>query len=315
MEKVSIIIPVHNTENYLRKCVDSVLSQTLEDIEVILVENGSDDGSLELCRKLAGEDARVKYISLDKGDQSNARNAGVKIASSEYVGFVDSDDLIAPDMYERMYDAAVRNGADVVNCNYVKIYDSGRRPKYQYCEDGTEKVLTPKEMIALNMEEKISQSQCTMLVRKSIVEEIGFTCGVKYEDRRGTFLFYTKAGRCVQINRSLYYYHQYRGGIVRKGLRKFRTNYDYAAADCIRLDFIRNSGMFSPSEQVTLASRSADSFLRKLNRMRREASCKEEKEKLYAIMRNIALIPEGCPLSLKARIIRWAVRKALAVSR
>ena len=221
--KVSIIVPVHNTEKYLRQCVGSLLSQTLDDIEVVLVENGSEDGSPAICRELSSEDPRVRYVTLEKGDLSTARNEGVRAAAGEYVGFVDSDDLVSPEMYGRMYEAAVRNGADAVNCNYVKIYNNGRPPKYQYCEDGTERVMTPAGMIALNMREEISQSACTLLVRKSIVSEIGFCPGVRFEDRRTTFLFYAASSSCVQINRSMYYYHQYRGGIVKKGRRNFRT--------------------------------------------------------------------------------------------
>ena len=301
MAKVSIIIPVHNTERYLRQCVDSVLCQTLKDIEIILVENGSDDNSPELCRELASEDARIKVVILENGDLSAARN----------VGFVDSDDMIAPDMYGRMYDAAVREGADIVNCNYVKIYNNGRRPKYQYCEDDRETVLSPREMISLNMKEAISQSACTLLVRRAILLARPFEEGVKFEDRRITFMFYAMAGRCVRINKSLYYYHQYRGGIVRRGRRVFRINYDFADADRIRLDFIRNSGMFSPSEQTELAPKSAESFLRKLNRMRREISCREDRVMLREIMKSTELIPDGCRLSLKARIILFVVRKLL----
>ena len=296
MAKVSIIIPVHNTERYLRQCVDSVLCQTLKDIEIILVENGSDDNSPELCRELASEDARIKVVILEKGDLPAARNAGVRMASSDFVGFVDSDDMIAPDMYGRMYDAAVREGADIVNCNYVKIYNNGRRPKYQYCEDDRETVLSPREMISLNMKEAIARP---------------FEEGVKFEDRRITFMFYAMAGRCARINKSLYYYHQYRGGIVRRGRRVFRINYDFADADRIRLDFIRNSGMFSPSEQTELAPKSAESFLRKLNRMRREISCQEDRVMLREIMKSTELIPDGCRLSLKARIILFVVRKLL----
>lgn len=311
MAKVSIIIPVHNTERYLRQCVDSVLCQTLKDIEIILVENGSDDNSPELCRELASEDARIKVVILEKGDLPAARNAGVMMASSDFVGFVDSDDLIAPDMYGRMYDAAVREGADIVNCNYVKIYNNGRRPKYQYCEDDRETVLSPKEMISLNMKEAISQSACTLLVRRAILLARPFEEGVKFEDRRITFMFYAMSARCVRINKSLYYYHQYRGGIVRRGRRVFRINYDFATADRIRLDFIRNSGMFSPSEQTELAPKSAESFLRKLNRMRREISCREDRAMLREIMKSAELIPDGCRLSLKAKIILFVVRKLL----
>ena len=315
MVKVSVVIPVHDTEKYLRQCVDSVLGQTLVDIEVILVENGSRDSSPEICREIAAGDPRVRYINIGYGDLSTARNEGVKFASADYIGFVDSDDVIDPDMYRHMYDAAVRNGADTVNCNYVKIYNNGRRPKYQYCEDGVEMVLSPKEMVALNMKEEVSQSACTLLVKKNIVVAVGFMPGVKYEDRRATFMFYTMSRRCVQINKSLYFYHQYRGGIVRKGMRKFRNNHDCAEADSIRLDFIMTSGMFSSEEQVELASKAAESFLRKLNRMRREISCREERGSLNAMMEKVVLIPRGCRLSLKARIILYFVRSRIHAGR
>ena len=102
--KVSIIVPVHNTEKYLRQCVGSLLSQTLDDIEVVLVENGSEDGSPDICRELSSEDPRVRYVTLEKGDLSTARNEGVRAAAGEYVGFVDSDDLVSPEMYGRRYE-------------------------------------------------------------------------------------------------------------------------------------------------------------------------------------------------------------------
>ena len=94
MSKVSVIVPVHNTEKYLEKCVNSITSQTLKDIEIILVENASDDGSLQKCKECAERDSRISVLSYEYGDLSYARNRGVEAAHSEYVAFVDSDDTL-----------------------------------------------------------------------------------------------------------------------------------------------------------------------------------------------------------------------------
>ena len=120
MAKVSVIVPVHNTEQYLRACVASITAQTLKDIEIILVENASTDGSDELCHELAAADDRIKVLHVEMGDLSNARNEGVKAANGEFVAFVDSDDTIDASMYEDMYSLATNESVDIVFCDYVK---------------------------------------------------------------------------------------------------------------------------------------------------------------------------------------------------
>ena len=110
---ISIIVPVYKTEQYLRKCVDSILAQTYTNIEVILIDDGSPDGSPILCDEYAQNDSRVKVIHQKNAGVSAARNAGLDIAAGEYIGFVDSDDWIEPDMYEVLMDIASKSGADI----------------------------------------------------------------------------------------------------------------------------------------------------------------------------------------------------------
>ena len=110
--KVSIVIPVHNTAHYLEKCIQSVATQTLKDIEIILVENGSTDHSLQLCHILAEKDPRIKVLQINEADLSTARNQGAKAATANYIGFVDSDDTIHPEMYERMYQLAMNRNVE-----------------------------------------------------------------------------------------------------------------------------------------------------------------------------------------------------------
>src|SRR5207253_2318057 len=110
MPNVSIIVPVYNNEKYLSECLDSLINQTLKDIEIILVNDGSNDNSLLICYEFGKIDGRIKVIDKPNGGVSSARNTGLKLASGKYVGFVDSDDWIESDMYEKMYSAAERHG-------------------------------------------------------------------------------------------------------------------------------------------------------------------------------------------------------------
>lgn len=117
MSRVSIIIPVYNIAEYLPRCLDSVLSQTLEDIEVLLVDDGSTDGSEAICDEYAAKDSRVTVFHLENGGVSRARNYALSKANGEYIGFIDADDWIEKNMYERMYLSATQNNAQVVICD------------------------------------------------------------------------------------------------------------------------------------------------------------------------------------------------------
>lgn len=112
--KVSIIVPVYNVENYLLRCIDSLRNQTLEDIEIILVDDSSTDSSLEICKKSAEEDSRIKVIHKNNEGAGLARNAALKIANGKYIGFVDSDDFVEPDMFKTLFDKAKKYNSDLV---------------------------------------------------------------------------------------------------------------------------------------------------------------------------------------------------------
>ena len=114
MPKVSIIIPVYNTEKYLKQCIESLTNQTLSEIEIIMVDDGSKEECALLCDELAEKDKRIKVLHKQNEGQGTARNHGLKVATGEYIGFVDSDDYVKPEMYEVMYKAAKNNDADLV---------------------------------------------------------------------------------------------------------------------------------------------------------------------------------------------------------
>ncbi len=122
MIKVSVIVPIYNAEKYLEKCLDSVVNQTLKDIEIILVNDGSTDGSEEICKKYLS-DSRVQYYYKENEGLAAARADGIEKAKGEYIGFVDSDDWLKLHTYEKMYSCALTNSADIVFCNCIENED------------------------------------------------------------------------------------------------------------------------------------------------------------------------------------------------
>lgn len=122
---LTVIVPVYNAESYLARCLDSILAQTFTDFEVILVDDGSTDGSAALCDSYAGKDGRFSCIHKKNGGHTSARQSGLKQASGTYIAFVDSDDWIAATMYQTMCGAAKDTGADMVCCNYTAVTPKG----------------------------------------------------------------------------------------------------------------------------------------------------------------------------------------------
>lgn len=119
MIKVSVIVPIYNAEQYLEKCLDSIVSQTLKEIEIILIDDGSTDGSAEICKKYLS-DSRVSYYHKENEGLAAARDDGMLRATGEYIGFVDADDWLKPEMYGKMYNAAKSNDSDIVFCNCIE---------------------------------------------------------------------------------------------------------------------------------------------------------------------------------------------------
>lgn len=115
--KVSVIIPVWNAHDYIRRCVDSIVNQTYENLEILLVDDGSADDSLQICREYEGKDARIRVFHKENGGQGSARNLALDHCTGEYIGFVDNDDWIFPKMYERMVELIRKYGADVARCD------------------------------------------------------------------------------------------------------------------------------------------------------------------------------------------------------
>lgn len=127
--KVSIIVPIYNVESYLSRCLDSLLSQSLREIEIIAVNDGSSDNSLEMLKEYAKNDKRIVIIDKENGGVSSARNEGLLAAKAPYIGFVDPDDWIDKEMYEQLYQSAIQDKADIVMCTYTREFGTHAKEK------------------------------------------------------------------------------------------------------------------------------------------------------------------------------------------
>jgi len=144
--KISIIVPIYNVEPYLVRCVDSILAQTVQDLEVILVDDGSTDGSGAICDAYGEKDSRVRVYHKQNGGLTSAWKAGVELASGEYVGFVDSDDWIDEDMYERLLQLALEEKADITLCGLVFDFEDPKIPRREEISNFQRKVYNRKEL-------------------------------------------------------------------------------------------------------------------------------------------------------------------------
>ncbi len=149
MVKISVIVPIYNADKYLEKCLDSIVAQTLRDIEIILIDDGSTDGSAEICKRYLS-DSRVSYYHKENEGLAAARDDGMMRASGEYIGFVDADDWLKPEMYEKMYNAAKTNDSDIVFCNCIENENghifTPEMPDGPYDREGIKSVILPKTL-------------------------------------------------------------------------------------------------------------------------------------------------------------------------
>ena len=143
MPEISIITPVYQAEKFLKKCVDSILSQSFTDWELLLVDDGSTDKSSEICRTYAEQDARIRYHQKENGGVSSARNAGVALAEGRYITFVDSDDFAAEDLLETLYRLAEKYDAEMSICRGYDLYEG--RPVPDLKQEGIESVTDSEE--------------------------------------------------------------------------------------------------------------------------------------------------------------------------
>ena len=219
---VSVIVPVYKVEKYLDECVRSILAQTYRNIEVILVDDGSPDSCPQLCDAWVKADGRVRVVHKPNGGLSSARNAGIDVAKGDYLMFIDSDDVIKPEMVEEMLASLLRNDAEVC-CSRLVPWGGNREFPCVFSE---ETVLSDDDALCMFLERTIETSSCTKLYRRKAVGDVRFIEGRINEDFPFLSSVFSKTQRVVYLPEGYYLYRYTPGSIS----TTFRESY----FDCLK---------------------------------------------------------------------------------
>lgn len=202
---VSVIIPAYNIEAYIGRCLDSVLSQTYENLEIIVVDDGSSDGTGKILDDYEKKDSRIKVIHKENGGVSSARNKGLDVAAGDYIGFVDGDDLIAPEMYETLVNLLEEEDADIAHCGYQMVFPD--RVDYYY-NTGKRKVQTTEEGLKdLLSGEMIEPALYNKLYKRRLFENNRLDETLKInEDLDMNYRLFKKSQKSIYQDKPLYSY-------------------------------------------------------------------------------------------------------------
>lgn len=230
---VSVVVPAYNIEAYIGRCLESILDQQHENLEIIVVNDGSTDKTGEVIDTYASKDKRVIPVHKENGGVSSARIAGVKRARGQYIGFVDGDDYIEPNMYRKLLENAIEFDAQISHCGYKMIFPDGRENDYygtgevteQSCENGLKELLRGQKI-----EPSLGNKLYHCSVVKGVEEDLMWDSSIKInEDLLVNYLFFKKAKKSVYEDQTFYHY------LIRKGSAATSTEKRYRLIDPLRV--------------------------------------------------------------------------------
>jgi len=238
MPKVSVIVPVYNVENYVEKCLKSLVNQTLQDIEIIVVNDGSTDDSEKIIKefiKIHGE--KIKYVTKENGGLSDARNYGMKFASGEYIAFLDSDDYVDITLYEKMYNKAIEEHCDYVECNFIWKYDNKEVKDIGNVYKNKHEMLATARVVAWNK-----------LIKRSLLSELNieFPKGLRYEDVEFFYKLLPYIKKFGFVKECLIYYIQRQSSIV--NTQNERTKEIFIVLDNV-INYYKEKGIYEEYKQ------------------------------------------------------------------
>jgi glycosyltransferase involved in cell wall biosynthesis len=208
---ISIIVPVYKTEIYLHKCLNSIVNQTYKNLEIILIDDGSPDNCGKICDEYAAQDSRIKVMHQKNEGLSASRNAGLKIASGEYIGFVDSDDWIDLGMYEILHKGVEEYESQIAICGYYDVVDNKLR---EVREKDTILCRRDEAIHHLILDKTFSNHAWNKLYKRELFDGVFFPHGRAFEDIATTYKLFEKAQNIVCLNSSKYYYLHRKDSII-----------------------------------------------------------------------------------------------------
>lgn len=233
MPKVSVIVPIYNVEKYLEKCINSLLSQTLEDIQIILVNDGSKDNSGNIAKEYEKNNKdKVIYVEKENGGLSDARNYGLKYATGDFVAFLDSDDYIEKNAYEEMYNKAIEENADYVECDFIWEFPNKIRVDKQYPYKNKKEMLSFVRVVAWNK-----------LIKRQLITDnnLEFPKGLRYEDVEFTYKLIPFVNKFAYVDKPFIHYVQREGSIA--NVQNERTAEIFTVLDNV-IEFYKKNNIY-----------------------------------------------------------------------
>lgn len=327
MYKISVIVPVYNSERYLRRCVDSILAQALKEIEVILVDDGSTDSSSLICDEYA-KNPNVKVIHQKNSGPAITRNVGIQHATGEYIGFVDSDDYIAPEMYENLYAIACENDIDIVTCSYNVVEEKSEASKITHkdVQLPRDRIINQAEfqkLVCTANETRILWFPVKSIYRAEIIKSNNISFPNLNNGEETVFILecILNSKSMYYIDKPYYYYVQTPNSLTRV---KYKENY---LERLEKLHWLKD-GVY---KKYNISGYEADMYrytmehtlpLLLSNEMARKSSIKE-KVKLFKAMRNSEMLKQafnGCSVNViksklkyMALLLKWKLYLPLAL--
>lgn len=206
MHRISIIVPIYNVEQYLYDCIESIINQSYQELEIILVDDGSTDSSPQICDNYAVKDSRIKVIHQQNGGLSQARNAGMQIATGDFISFVDSDDLLSINFYKTLLTFLKKEDVDIVECGFVRFKDKDELMNISH--EGFYDEFNANKALELLLKEDLKQVVWNKLYKIKLVRNLYFEKGRIHEDEFWTYKIFARANKMIKISHPLYYYRQ-----------------------------------------------------------------------------------------------------------
>ena len=306
-ELISVIVPIYKVEQYLEKCIDSIINQTYKNLEIILVDDGSPDNCGKICDEYSKEDNRIKVIHKKNGGLSDSRNKGLNISSGNYVVFIDSDDYIDTNMIEKLYNKLIETNSDICICDFIREFENFSKynnfEKKYFCVEGNEKF-----KCLYNQYNVVSTVQWNKLYKKNIFDSIKFEVGKINEDEFIVFDEFEKANKIIYVLEPLYYYRQRQNSIMNS---KFNIKrYDAIEALEKRIEKLKEKGLYELltlnyikifNNILSITSMSIDSELSKSDKL--VLKNYNEKMKKYAKI----LLKEKISFTIKIKILIYFI--------
>ena len=253
MAKLAVIVPIFNVEQYVEKCINSLTGQTMHDIDIICVDDCGTDNSMEVVKRLANDDARIKIIKNEQNSGlSESRNNGIRACNAEYVMFCDSDDWFAPDMCEKMYNAITADGADIAICGTEVIYEADHDQKK--LDDGYFAVRhTGTHAKTNDIVREYAVCAWNKIYRRDIIEQhnVWFPRGLKYEDEYFWRAYMNWVNKIAFVPEKLYKYRRRAGSIMSNTFnQKQKQNTDNLKIAFAYFDYLKEHNILNENAEI-----------------------------------------------------------------